>query len=40
MIPADQAVDALMEMALAQASCRRCEPENVFPGLSNMFAFI
>src|SRR5215203_1954911 len=43
-IPAHQAVDALMEMALAQESCTAtcpgCGQENIFPGFSEMFAFI
>ena len=43
-VPADQAVDALMELALAQerciATCPHCGQENVFPGFSEMFAFI
>ena len=43
-VPADQAVDALMEMALSQessiATCPHWGQENVFPGFSEMFAFI
>jgi hypothetical protein len=43
-VPADQAVDALMQIALAQesciATCPHCGQENILPAFSEMFAFI
>ena len=43
-VPADHAVDALMELTLSQescvATCPHCGQENIFAGFSKIFAFI